>query len=616
MLFLLGFPILLTHSANFADVPPEEILRQWRQAIHAPTENVLNEAQVMKNSDEDGVQYTIEEFFAITGDYHSVETSNYDTSEVLITKERSIRRDPNGFIRNLRGRELIRTKAAAYEDQLTLLGPPASLPPSTQFRSVGDSLELSILAPGGDTVKFVIDPKSWLPVRSSHLGEEEAITTFYERWQEANGILIPFTGRVEEADKPTFTWNRTNVRILPQISGNHFGSTTPEFMDTFLDSVIPPIPFNFENSHIIFSLKLNGKDSVLFLLDTGADEEVINTPYVADFGLKPYGSTMTTGGGGSAAYSFATGATFRMPGVEIRNQHVAILDETGLEKALGMKLGGILGYDFISRFVIEIDYEHKQLFLNDPISWNYTGKGFVVPVTFDQGIPFADATMTVAGRTTIPAYMVLDFGAAETMTLTSPFVKAHDLVALAGTNSTVNKLAGLENQFFSQQNVRGRIDKLSLGNFQVKSFPANFSVNTKGAYASRRFSGTIGEGIYRRYHVFLDYARDRVIFEPTSETDKPYPERRTYGLTIIASGADLRTYTVTAVRPNSPAESDGFKKGDVVSGMDKKTSKEFTLGDLREKLTHENDHVDFKLIRDSKEIILPVGIRLVSLDQK
>ena len=30
-----------------------------------------------------------------------------------------------------------------------------------------------------------------------------------------------------------------------------------------------------------------------------------------------------------------------------------------------------------------------------------------------------------------------------------------------------------------------------------------FALNTKGAYASKNFSGTIGEGIYHRYHAIL-----------------------------------------------------------------------------------------------------------------
>ncbi|OLE52409.1 MAG: hypothetical protein AUG51_18070 [Acidobacteria bacterium 13_1_20CM_3_53_8] len=120
-------------------------------------------------------------------------------------------------------------------------------------------------------------------------------------------------------------------------------------------------------------------------------------------------------------------------------------------------------------------------------------------------------------------------------------------------------------------------------------------VAKSGAYASQNFSGTVGEGIYHRYHVFLDYARNRVIFEPTLESAKPFPERRTYGLSMLASGTDLHTYTIAAVRPGSPAEADGFKKGDVILAFDGRSAAQFTLGELREWLTHEGEATNCKL---------------------
>jgi hypothetical protein len=276
-------------------------------------------------------------------------------------------------------------------------------------------------------------------------------------------------------------------------------------------------------------------------------------------------------------------------------------------------LGGILGYDFISRFVIEIDYGTKLLTLHDPKSWTYHGDGLIVPVTFDNGIPFAHATISVPTKPDIPAFFVLDFGASETMTLTSPFVKANDLARLAQTGTTVNRSAGLENQFFTQNNVRGRIEKLKLGPLTAENIPINMSVNTQGAYASANFSGTVGESLYRRYHVFLDFPRNRVIFEPTAEAAKPFPERRTYGLTVLASGADLHTYPVTAVRPDSPAEQAGFKKGDVIAAIDGKPASDFTLAQLRTWLSNDGEHHEVQVARGDGTVTIAVEVKMVSL---
>jgi S1-C subfamily serine protease len=188
---------------------------------------------------------------------------------------------------------------------------------------------------------------------------------------------------------------------------------------------------------------------------------------------------------------------------------------------------------------------------------------------------------------------------------------------VAQTNPQVNGPA-MAHQFFSQTNVRGRIDRLTLGTppLVAEAIPVNLSRNTSGAYASPNFAGTVGQGIDRRYHVFLDYARSRVIFEPTAEARQPFPERQTYGLSLLASGEDLRTYTVSAVRPGSPAEADGLQKDDVVARFDDKPASSFTLAELRSALNHTGEKHRFEVKRGGETVTIPVEVRLVSLDAK
>ncbi|HVP07292.1 MAG TPA: aspartyl protease family protein, partial [Candidatus Acidoferrum sp.] len=454
------------------------------------------------------------------------------------------------------------------------------------------------------------------PTKAVRPGEDSQISTTYADWKEMSGLLTPQRGTVDETDVPSYSWDRKSIQTLNGSDGKEFEPLANGPSDIHVAGPMEPIPFNFDNDHIIFKVGVNKGKPMWWLLDTGADVNVVNTAHLADFGLETYGKTTTTGGGGSADYGYARGATFVFPGVELRNQHVSILDQTGIERAYGMILGGILGYDFLSRFVVEIDYEKLLLTLHDSKNWEYRGSGFVVSITIDDGIPYADATISAGTKDAIPANMIIDFGAAETMTLTAPFVKANDLLIQAGTNSSVNKMAGLENQFFSQTNVRGRINRLVMGGLVVDSFPVNLSVNTKGAFASTSFSGTVGEGIYHRYHIYLDYARNRIILEPTAEASKPYAERKTYGMTLLASGADYHTYTVAGVRAGSPAETDGFRKEDVISDLDGQTSSQFTLAELRKRLAEDGQRHELKVKRGDSTLAKSVEIRRVSIEQK
>ena len=115
------------------------------------------------------------------------------------------------------------------------------------------------------------------------------------------------------------------------------------------------------------------------------------------------------------------------------------------------------------------------------------------------------------------------------------------MLALIGTNKTVTRYAGLEKEFFAQANSRGLVPELRLGGIVEHNIPVNLSANTNGAYGTGQFAGTIGETIYSRYHVFLDYPHNRIIFEPTPEAATPFKEGKTFGLTLIAAGDDLHT---------------------------------------------------------------------------
>ncbi len=615
------FTLFASASAAAKPAPPglsaEQLVSRWRDAVHARGWDAPRTAQVTSTSNEGGIPGKVDEWLTTAGDYRFVSKREFDETETVLTDRSRLRRDWNGYVRDVEGEELNRWLLEATERRVLAFGPPKSMQKAHVSKSEdGTRYRLEVAAPGDKTVTWSLDAASWRPVAYERPGEDSVITTTFADWREVGGVMVPSGGKVTETNKPDFSWELTDVKFDSGLSPQTFTAPTAGPSDVHMDAVVPPIPFDFDSAHIIFKASLNGRPPIWWLLDTGADQEAINTPRLADFGLKTYAKTATTGGGGTADYEFAAGATFTLPGVELRNQHVAVIDQTGLEKALGLPLGGILGYDFISRFVIEIDYAKKELTLHDPAKWTYTGSGTIVPVTFDEGIPFSRGTISVPTKPAIPAFFILDFGAAETMTLTSAFVKANDLTRLAQTNANVNKSPGLEHQFFTQNNVRGRVEKLRLGPLEVAAIPINMSVNTEGAYASSSFSGTVGEGIYRRYHAFLDYQRKRVIFEPTDEAKKPFPERRTFGLVVLASGADLHTFPVTGVRAASPAERAGFKKGDVIATVDGKPASEFTLGQLRLWLLNEGEHHTIEVSRGGETVSLPVEIALVSLDAK
>ncbi|HZU41993.1 MAG TPA: retropepsin-like aspartic protease, partial [Terriglobales bacterium] len=415
---LLSLPSFAQSSAKLSTPSAAEIIAKWRDAVHAPYPR--GTALLVTTSDQDGIPGHIEEWLTSSGEYRRVVKRQYDEEQFAVTDRFAERRDWNGFIRHLEGEELSRLRSAIFETEILAFGPDVFGPKEASVTGSGDPqlYALTVKTPGGKPITWYIDRKTWLPTKSVRPGEDSEITTTYSGWRKLGHIVTPQRALVAETNKPEYRWDRVSLQVRPEVALSDFAPLTPGAPDAHVDANAPPIPFDFASAHILFKMSVNGREPMWFILDTGADQEVLNNARLAEFGLKPYAKTSTTGGGGTAEYDYVAGVTLTAPGVELRNQHVAAMDDAGLEAALGVPLGGLLGYDFISRFVIDIDYEKKLITLHDPKNWTYSGKGIAVPIVYDEGIPFTHGAISVGPKHDLPAFFVIDFGAAETMTLT------------------------------------------------------------------------------------------------------------------------------------------------------------------------------------------------------
>jgi Aspartyl protease len=591
------------------------IIRAWRQAVGpSPRQGTLHQRFTAKEED---VSAAVDQWITASGNLRRSTVREFDSNEVLVTPALAQSRDWNGFVRYLDGTELARLRSQAFIAAALAFGPPVAMNRATlTATSEPHCVAILFTPPGGISIKWVIDQNTSLPIQTALRGEEAELVTAYGDWQRSGGFFIPEHIVISEKDKPDSDYRIAAPPQLISAAASTYAPFRQTSSDVIMDANSVKLPFTMEANHVILQAKVNGSASIGFILDSGDGHESINAARAAAFSLSAYGSAASYGGGNLAQYSFASGATFSFAGIELHNQHVDLLDQTGLEKALGLPLGGILGYDFLSRFIVEIDYDARIMTLHKPAVWHYTGHGIVVPITFDNGIPFFEAQISVPTQSAIPAHMAMDFGAADTMTFNSPFVRDHNLVRLAGTDTRTIKPAGLENQFFAQSNMRGHIDVLRLGGIVARSIPVSFSANTSGAYSDDSFAGTVGEGIYTRYHIFLDYPHHRAIFETTEKTSVRFPERKTFGLALIADGDDLDTFIVTAIRSGSPAEKDGFLKDDIISGLDDRPAAAFTLAELRDILLREGETHDFSILRAGHQTSIRTTVAVVSIDQK
>jgi hypothetical protein len=616
LIAIVSAAMLSPAAARAAD--GQQILAQWRAAVHARAVR-HGEVHLVRQGSDDSLPTVADEWIGADGDYHVRVDRKFDSDEVLLKDGQAKRRDWEGYVRAPNGDELARLRSEALTARVLAFGPSGDFAVSDVRAGADGGFDvLTLTTPGGTGFEWTVDRKTHLPVSSTTLeGEGDAATTKYEDWGPSPwGTIIPHRMEVIDTDRVPARFTVQSAAFLKTKSAADFADPVAGPSDVRMTSDTATLPFSMEANHIVIPVSVNRHAPIGFIFDTGDGSEGLNAARLSSLGVASYGATAISGGGQQAQSAYARDVTFRFAdGVELTNQHAETFDATGLERALGVPNGGILGYDFISRFVVEIDYQKKLMILHNPQTWSYRGTGAIVPATFDDGIPYVEARLSIPTNSDLPAHMVADFGAAGSMTFTAPFVKANNLLALIGTNKTVTRYAGLEKEFFAQANSRGFVPELRLGGIVEHNIPVSLSANTSGAYGTGQFAGTIGETIYSRYHVFLDYPHNRIIFEPTPEAAAPFKDGKTFGLTLIAAGDDLHTFIVTAVAANSPAAKANFQAKDEITAVDGKPAAQFALSDLRADLTREGETETFTVERGGMLTAIKTTIALVSIER-
>jgi hypothetical protein len=564
---------------------------------------------------EDGLVSQVEEW--IDGDsFRRITTNSGRTYEEVCRNGDAWIKDWNGKVRDLRGRDLT--------DQLTEAAVEAVLfRDGAQTLAAVESPESHVvrfIPKGGAPIDVFLDKTTSLPTKIVRTTDDETITLMLADWRSVKGRRVPFSLRRSEGDddaeatRKVLSVKMTGQAVTPQIGRPSDGRPDYRFAS---GRSAKGIPFNFENDHLMVLGRVNGSRPLWFMLDTGAEATIVNKTRMSELGIQAFGASSINGGGNSTEFAFADVARFEVGDVVLVDQRVGVIDLSGLEKIYGMPMGGLLGYDFFSRFVVRVDYDAKTIDLLEPSDYAYAGSGPTVPFVLEGRCPHLASTITVPSTPPIAADFIIDAGAADTVNLTSPFVKANRLLELARKKPAAgpNTMAGSEKEFFAQTSVRGRLSSITLGPFSLEDIPSNLMVGTKGAYASAAFSGTVGEGVLRRFNTVYDYSRSVMILEPNAVFAKPFAGRKTFGATFLSGGPDYTEFTITGVRAESPAEAAGFKKGDLVVAADGVPAAKLRLADVRKLFTEEGAHHAVTLKRGDGTVEVDVTVTLVSLDE-
>ena len=122
------------------------------------------------------------------------------------------------------------------------------------------------------------------------------------------------------------------------------------------------IPFQFLHNQIVVEGSLNGLDRLNFILDTGTRTSIVDREIAKRLNLTIGPEVSVAGAGvGRASARRTLCPSLRLGDMNVRNLEADILDLSSVAHSLGRPLHGVLGYSFLQKRVVQIDYFERRI---------------------------------------------------------------------------------------------------------------------------------------------------------------------------------------------------------------------------------------------------------------
>ena len=329
------------------------------------------------------------------------------------------------------------------------------------------------------------------------------------------------------------------------------------------------IPFDLENDFVVIPVFLNNAIPLRFIIDTGAENTVLLDRTLTDLLDISYQRTFQVRGSDldeTLTAHLAAGVHLRLADrLLARNRTVLVLEENyfNFERITGTNIHGILGADFLMRFVVEFDYRRQVVTLHDPSEFYLSRTYTEVPAEFIRNRPYVQIDVGVLTGEVSPRRLLLDTGAGLSLLMHTYTDSLHvDLPAQTIPTYIATGLGG------TLEGSVGRSKTVSLGGKTMDDVITYFQEVDSSTYQLiNRREGIIGNQILRRFRVVVDYVNRKVYLRPEGGRWKRKFRFDRSGLNLLAGGNDLRSYTVSNVVPGSPAEEVGIQVRDRVRSV-------------------------------------------------
>ncbi len=280
------------------------------------------------------------------------------------------------------------------------------------------------------------------------------------------------------------------------------------------------VPFTLVSELIIVPVRINGSKTLNFVFDTGAAATVIlESNNTKGLTLKS-DSKLAISGAGESFQSIAN----LVPNINVTLGEVELIDQTIIHLPISsvpffkdrdsVFFDGIIGYDFLKRFTIKIDYDKMVITLSEQtdfakketehdISWNQ------LPIFIEGDMSYVFVNAQLNTDQTTPLKLLIDTGFSGTYEI----VQTRHEKSLAPYYPT--RTQGLTG--YSTIHV-SNTKSLSLGSYSKNNVPILYNMSTNEEVEN---SELLGNQFLKHFNIIFDYRNEQLFIKPNQNFDHP-----------------------------------------------------------------------------------------------
>ena len=339
---------------------------------------------------------------------------------------------------------------------------------------------------------------------------------------------------------------------------------------------------------IILHATLNDfPDTLNFILDTGSGGISLDTLTALYYKLPLEPSDRTVRGiGGIKNINYYKNGTLHFPGLDVERLDFHINDYEILTEVYGLRVDGIIGFSFLRRYIVAIDYDKQLMSVYLPGKYEYPKKGTTLKPTF-ASIPITNHYVQDERSYLLNFYF--DTGAGLCVLMSEQFMQ--DSVFISKRKKSVNtQVEGL----IGKINMRlTTMKRMKIGPYRFSKVPIHVYSDSMNVLGYPSVKGLLGSDLLRRFNIVLNYPERIIHLTPNTHMRDPFDYSYTGMSYYFIEGKII----ITEIQQGSPAEKAGLMPGDIIFGVESNFSN--NIGQYKLLLQNQGQKVRILIFRNS-----------------